>query len=150
MKKIYLANILSFNFSLSKAQSSDDSVKVIVNQLFIAMKNSDSAAVQNCFADSAILQTIIEKDGKVEIKNEAVKDFASLVKTLPANAADEQIVFDVLKVDGPLAVVWAPYQFYYKGKFSHCGIDAFQLVRINGNWKIQYLIDTRRKTGCRN
>jgi len=150
MKKIYLLTFFLSILSLGKAQSSDDSVKAVVNQLFVAMKNSDSASVQNCFADSAIMQTIIEKDGKVEIKNEAVKDFASLVKTLPANAADEQITFDVLKIDGPLAVVWAPYQFYFKGKFSHCGIDAFQLVRVNGNWKIQYLIDTRRKTGCRN
>lgn len=45
-------------------------------------------------------------------------------------------------------MVWAPYQFYYKGKFSHCGADSFQLVRINGKWKIQYLVDTRRSQGC--
>ena len=38
--------------------------------------------------------------------------------------------------------------FYYKGQFLHCGVDSWQLVRLNGVWKIQYLIDTRRKEPC--
>lgn len=148
MKKVCL--LLSFISILisGKAQSSEDSVKMVVNQLFTAMKSSDSTLLQNCFAGSAILQTIIEKDGKIEIKNEAVTEFAHVIKGLPKDAADEQITFNTVKADGSLAIVWAPYQFYFKGKFSHCGIDSFQLVRINGIWKIQYLIDTRRKTGC--
>jgi hypothetical protein len=54
----------------------------------------------------------------------------------------------MVKADGALAVAWTPYKFYYKGNFSHCGIDSYQLVRINGIWKIQYLIDTRRKANC--
>jgi hypothetical protein len=64
------------------------------------------------------------------------------------NILDERIRFDVIRIDGALAIVWALYQFYYKGKFSHCGADSFQLVRINGKWKIQYLVDTRRSRGC--
>jgi hypothetical protein len=62
--------------------------------------------------------------------------------------ADERITFETIKIDGPLAVAWTPYKFYYEGKFSHCGVNSFQLVRLNGAWKIQYLIDTRRRTGC--
>jgi len=149
MKKICLLLFFTSILILGKAQNSEDSVKMIVNQLFKAMKNSDSTLLENCFADSAVLQTIVEKDGKVEIKNEPVSEFASVIKSLPKGAADEQITFDVLKVEGTLAIVWAPYQFYFKGKFSHCGTDSFQLVRINGEWRIQYLIDTRRKAGCR-
>lgn len=61
---------------------------------------------------------------------------------------DERIQFDVVKVDGPLASVWTPYKFYFKGQFSHCGVNSFQLVRVNGEWKIQYLIDTRRRNDC--
>jgi len=63
-------------------------------------------------------------------------------------AYDERITFDLVKIDGELAMVWAPYKFYLGEKFSHCGVDAFQLVKINNNWKIQYLIDTRRRQGC--
>ena len=113
------------------------------------MKTCDPVLLKAGFADSAILQTI-EKDkaGKVLVKTDSVKEFADFLATQEKNTLDEQIVFDVVKIDGDLAVVWAPYKFYFKGKFSHCGVDAFQLVRINNVWKIQYLIDTRRRTGC--
>jgi len=131
-----------------QAQSADDSVRSAVNQLFTAMKDADSALLVSSFADSAILQTIIEKNGKVVVKTEAVGDFAAQVAKMEKNILDERIKFDVVRIDGALAMVWAPYQFYYKGEFSHCGTDSFQLMRINGKWKIQYLIDTRRTGGC--
>jgi hypothetical protein len=57
-------------------------------------------------------------------------------------------VFSTVKIDSDLAMVWAPYKFYVGEKFSHCGVDCFQLVKLNGQWKIQYLIDTRRRQGC--
>jgi hypothetical protein len=130
-------------------QTSTDSVTAIVNQLFVAMKNSDGKLLQNCFADSAILQTIVNnKEGKAIVKNESVSDFISQVNKIVKGDADERITIDFIKIDGDLAIVWTPYQFYYKGKFSHCGVNSFHLVRIANGWKIQYLIDTRRKSGC--
>ena len=131
-----------------KAQSAEDSVKATINKLFAAMKNGDSKALVECFADSAILQTVAEKNGNVSVQTEPVKDFADFVGTQKQGDADERITFDMVKTDGALAIAWTPYKFYYKDNFSHCGVDSYQLVRINGTWKIQYLIDTRRKTNC--
>lgn len=136
-------------FTGANAQSAADSVKQTINTLFEAMKNSDPVQLQSVFADSAILQSVaVNKEGKTIVENESVSDFAGTIKKLPKGDADERIVFDMVKIDGPLAMVWAPYKFYYKGNFSHCGVDSFQLIRINGVWKILYLIDTRRKKGC--
>ena len=148
MKYFCLLMCLAF-CNCIKAQSADDSVRSAVNQLFTAMKNADSALLVSSFADSAILQTLIDKNGKVEVKTEEVTDFAAQIAKMEKNILDERIQFDVIRIDGALAIVWAPYQFYYKGKFTHCGADSFQLVRINGKWKIQYLIDTRRREGCK-
>lgn len=132
------------------AQTTEDSVKATVNKLFEAMKNSDAAGITAAFADSAVLQTIARtKDDKTIIRNEQVSEFATAVAKMPKGAADERIQFETIKIDGPLASVWTPYQFYYNGQYSHCGVDSYQLVRINGQWKIQYLIDTRRKE-CKN
>ncbi|MEO5592766.1 MAG: nuclear transport factor 2 family protein [Chitinophagaceae bacterium] len=143
---IFIATILSF---ASHAQTTEDSVKAAVKLLFTGMLQSDAAKIQSAFADSAVLQTISNtKEGKLIIKNDSVKDFAEHVSKLPKDSADERIVFETIKIDGPLASVWTPYKFYYAGKFSHCGVDSYQLVRINGQWKIQYLIDTRRKQPC--
>ena len=131
------------------AQNAEDSVKSVIKQLFEGMRNSDGSAIRGAFADSAILQTISQsKEGKIVVKNENIDDFAKAIAGLKKGAADEQIVFESVKLDPPLAMVWAPYKFYFDGKFNHCGVDSFQLVWINGQWKIQYLIDTRRKQPC--
>ncbi|HEX9513610.1 MAG TPA: nuclear transport factor 2 family protein [Puia sp.] len=129
--------------------TTEDSVRAAVNELFLAMKNSDAARLRAAFTDSALLQTIvINKEGKTVARNESVEEFATSISKLPQGAADERIRFDIVKIDGPLAIVWAPYSFYFKGNFSHCGIDSFQLLRSGGIWKILYIADTRRKEPC--
>lgn len=147
--KYLLSFSLLFIIPFAKAQTAVDSVKVTIKQLFTAMLEADAAKLTDCFADSALLQTIVKsKEGVVSIRNESVADFAKTVGSIPRNMADERIVFDVVKIDADLAIVWTPYQFYRNGTFSHCGVNSFQLVRLNGRWKIQYIIDTRRKNGC--
>jgi hypothetical protein len=137
-------------YSLSlHAQSAEDSIKAAVKTLFDGMKNSDASLVSGAFSDSAVLQTITRnKEGKTVVRNEQVKDFAEFVSKQKKGAADERIHFETVKIDGPLAIAWTSYKFYYEGKFSHCGVNSFQLVRLDGQWKIQYLIDTRRREGC--
>ncbi len=131
------------------AQTTEDSVKTAVNNLFTAMKNADSTALKNVFSASAVLQTISKtREGSDIVQTEEINEFVSFVGKTNKGDADEQITFGSVHIDGALASVWTPYQFYYKGKFSHCGVNSFQLVRIKGEWKIQYIIDTRRKEGC--
>lgn len=148
--KYALAIALCAGLIQASAQSTEDSVKAAVNQLFTGMKNADPAMVQASFADSAVLQTIAKgKDDNVTVRTEAIRDFATTIGKLAKGTADEQIRYDVVRIDGDLAMVWAPYSFYYNGHLHHCGVDSFQLVRINGVWKIQYIIDTRRKEPCK-
>ena len=133
----------------TKAQTAEDSVKAVVNKMFDAMRASDAGMLQSLFGDSALLQTIARnKEGKMIIRNESIKEFANSISTAPKGSLDERISFETIKIDGPLASVWTAYSFYYNGKFSHCGVNSFQVVRINGEWKLQYIIDTRRKSGC--
>ena len=150
MKRILiLLTATIFISTIIKAQSAEDSVKAIVNQLFTSMRNIDVTKLKEAFADGAVLQTISRKqDGSFFVQDEKINDFAENIGKAKKDSLDEQIVFETIKIDGPLASVWAPYKFYYAGKFSHCGVDSFQLVRINGRWKIQFLIDTRRRQGC--
>ena len=149
MKYFFFLLTMGMCESNVEAQLVRDSVKVVVNKMFTAMKNADAALSQSCFADSMILQTIaINKEGNIIIQNENPADFINFIsKELPGNA-DERISFETIKTDGLLAMAWTPYTFYYKGQFSHCGVNSFQLVRFKGEWKIQYIIDTRNKKGC--
>ena len=131
------------------SQSAEDSVKAVINDMFTAMRNGDAGLFVSLFSESAVMQTIGRNREKMTVvRNETVASFAEFVGKLKKDSADERITFETIRIDGPMAAVWTPYEFYYNGKFSHCGVNSFQLVRFDGEWKIQYLIDTRRVIGC--
>lgn len=138
---IFLLFLSSFYFA---QKTENDAIKESVEKLFIGMKNADTIMIKSVFADNAILQTITKND---VVKTEKLENFLSSFSKLSKNDADEKIKFEAIHIDGNLASVFTPYEFYYKGKFSHCGANSFQLVKQNNVWKIQYLIDTRR-TNC--
>lgn len=147
MKHIFI--ILTFIGTAAFAQNDEPAVKQTVNRLFEGMKKSDTAMIRSTFSSSVILQTILKsKEGKTIVESEPLDSFLVAIAKPHTQVYDERIVFDVVKIDGELAIVWAPYKFYLGDKFSHCGVDAFQLVKINEEWKIQYLIDTRRRQDC--
>jgi hypothetical protein len=107
-------------------------------KMFAAMKQSDGLMLQSVFAEQVIFQTIArDNEGNTIVKSEEAAAFIEQVSKAEPNSLDEQISFDgnnewagTVKADGPLAIAWTPYRFFYKGKFSHCGVNSFQLVRI--------------------
>lgn len=60
--------------------------------------------------------------------------FARLQKGKAMNR--ERIWNAEVRVHGSIATVWAPYDLWTDGKFSHCGVDAFDLIRTDEGWKI--------------
>lgn len=145
---LIVLTMLMYGISV-KAQTAEDSVKAVINKMFVAMKEGNGANLKSTFSDSLVFQAISKnKEGQDIVKNVNPTGFINSINNAEPGTLDERITFDVVKVDGTLAIAWTPYSFYYKGAFSHCGVNSFQLVRLNGEWKIQYLIDTRRKQDC--
>ncbi|WP_449401281.1 nuclear transport factor 2 family protein [Chryseobacterium wanjuense] len=144
MNKLFAIVLLSGSFCFGQ-QTQNQEVEKPIRNLFLGMKNADPELVKSTFSETAILQTIT-KDG---VKNEEIKDFIASVSKYSKDDLDERIVIEAIHTDGNLASVFTPYSFYFKGKFSHCGANSFQLVKQNDEWKIQYLIDTRRKDNCK-
>jgi hypothetical protein len=62
---------------------------------------------------------------------------------------DERVWNEKVLVDGPLASVWMDYALFIGPRFSHCGVDAFQLAKMADGWKIIAIADTRRTEGCK-
>ncbi|WP_288243985.1 nuclear transport factor 2 family protein [uncultured Chryseobacterium sp.] len=141
MNKIFACALLLGSYCFGQNQEIEQPVR----NLFTAMKNADAELLKSVFSETAVLQTIT-KDG---VKNQDINDFINSVSKMEKNDLDERIIIEATHTDGNLASVFTPYSFYFKGKFSHCGANSFQLVKQNGEWKIQYLIDTRRKDNCK-
>ncbi|MGU3375922.1 nuclear transport factor 2 family protein [Chryseobacterium sp. M5A1_1a] len=143
MNKIVVALVLFSTFCFGQQ---DKDIEKPIRNLFLAMKNADPELMKTVFTENAVLQTIT-KDGTV--KSDDIQDFVASVSKFSKGDLEEKIVIDAVHTDGNLASVFTPYSFYLKGKFSHCGANSFQLVKQNEEWKIQYVIDTRRKENCK-
>ncbi|WNI38438.1 nuclear transport factor 2 family protein [Chryseobacterium sp. SG20098] len=143
MNKI-MAFLVLISISCLGQQNTD--IEKPIRNLFLGMKNADPELVKSAFAESAVLQTIT-KDGTV--KSDSISDFIASVSKFTKGDLDERIIVEAIHTDGNLATVFTSYSFYLKGKLSHCGANSFQLVKQNNEWKIQYIIDTRRKDNCK-
>jgi hypothetical protein len=150
MKGLVIFALFLLGFATNTfAQSDEESaIKKTINNLFTGMKTGDSTSTRTAFAPAAIMQTITNKEGKTGIRTESVNDFIKFIGTPHQEKYDERIVFTKILIDGPLASVWTDYKFYLGEKFSHCGVNSFQLVKGDKGWQIVYIIDTRRKEGC--
>ena len=148
MKNLFLFVLLLFNF-LAKAQTPNDDIKKVIQTLFIAMQQGDSSLANSYFDGSAHLQTVLfdKKTNKTKLINEPLDSFLIQVNSIKKSTikVEERITNYDIKIDDPLASVWADYEFYIDGKLSHKGVDAFQLFKSNAGWKIIQICDTRRK-----
>lgn len=148
MKTFLLFISVAYSSALFAQNAEETAVKTTVNTLFQAMQKADSTMLKPLFSPGARLQTVINKQGDVTIRDEAIAGFINSIGKAKAGTLDERLSGMDVKIDGDLATAWTPYVFYFQDKKSHCGVNAFTLVKIGGSWKIQTIIDTRRKDNC--
>lgn len=137
--------------SSSFAQDSDEiDVKKTVIKFFDAFHKQDSIAIKELVSKDLKLQSIGKsKEGFTQLRNEEFSAFLKSIVSIPKDQKFQEKLLDFkIRVDGDMANAWTPYEFWFNGKFSHCGVNSFQLVKLEGVWKIIYLIDTRRREGC--
>ncbi|MBK7596184.1 MAG: nuclear transport factor 2 family protein [Gemmatimonadetes bacterium] len=124
-----------------------DSVMAVVKGLFDGMRTRDTALMRRSFAPGTVLGGVPAAGKPAEFL--AVDAFiGSIAKAPAAMLLDERIYDPEVRIDGGLATVWTFYAFFVGDRLSHCGVDAFQLARTSGGWKIIALADTRQQTGC--
>ncbi|MEO8295704.1 MAG: nuclear transport factor 2 family protein [Gemmatimonadota bacterium] len=116
-----------------------------VQKLFDGMRARDTASISAVLDSSARLVTTYNSNGVADMDITSVPDFIRIISTAEAGQLlDERIGTPIVEIQDNLAVVWVPYRFYLGARFSHCGVDAFQLARTPSGWKIIALADTRR------
>jgi hypothetical protein len=133
-----------------QASAETQAVQQVVTAFFNGMRRGDSTAVRRTLAPGAVLHSVGGKSGQpAKLETESISGFLKAVGTPHAEIWDERVQFERVLLDASLASVWAPYEFYLGSKFSHCGYDSFQLVKLAEGWKIAHIIDTRRKEKCK-
>lgn len=149
MRRILSVGLL-LSFLISPGQSNEkEQVMKVVNNVFLAMKTSDSVLLKTSFTESPATYTVFNTPtGETRFVEGKFQKFIDAVGQPKKEVWSEPIWNEKVEIDGPLAQVWVDYAFYLDKQFLHCGVDAFHLVKMNGQWKIFHLVDTRRKASC--
>jgi putative lumazine-binding protein len=128
-----------------------ETVKILttVRKVFDAMRTRDTALLSQAFDTSARLLGINNRGATPVVTLTSAAQFGAAFSRAPAGDVWNERIFDPeVRIDGTVAQVWAYYTFHLNAKFSHCGVDAFMLLRVGTTWKITQLADSRRTEGC--
>lgn len=125
-------------------------VKATVDTFFEGFHKGDTTLMKSVMMDKIIMQTAYKnKEGKDVLVNDEPRKLVNAIANRPSDQKwDERLLDYNIQLDGNMANAWTPYEFWFNGEFSHCGVNSFQLFKEGEQWKIIYLIDTRRKSGC--
>lgn len=135
--------------SLAPTYAQESQVQAVINKMFQSMYKADTAALRTCFTPGAKFMTYsYDAKGNPRAKGEAVADFLRGVGLMGEVDMEERLTGWQCLIDDGIASVWTPYELYFENKFSHCGVNSFQLIQVQGEWKISMITDTRRKVGC--
>jgi hypothetical protein len=133
------------------AQTTEQVIIKQIEQLFDGMRESDSAKVSAVFHPDAVMLTSYQEAGGVpKMHRGDLQTFLTSIGTEHPYVWDEKIYSYDIRISDNLAQVWTEYAFWRGDKRSHCGINAFQLVRLGDGWKIVQITDTRRRRDCPN
>ena len=137
-------------FAIAQDSTEEDKVRQVVDTFFEGFHARDSVIMKSAFYDDPVVQTIAKtKEGETRLVNEELKNVLKGIVSIPQETKFKEVLHDyIIKIDGNMANAWTPYSFYMNENFSHCGVNNFQLLKQKGEWKIIYLIDTRRREGC--
>ncbi|MBL4605432.1 MAG: nuclear transport factor 2 family protein [Flavobacteriaceae bacterium] len=153
MSRIIILLLLLVSSSVVKAQQEQEdkkAIKKVIETFFDGLHKGDSTIMKKTLhAEIKIQTTSNNREGKKVLKTEdRQKLLVNIANKKPTDVYLEKLLSYDIKVDGNLASVWTPYEFYFNGNFSHCGANSFQLFNNNGNWEIIYLVDMRRRGNC--
>ncbi len=130
----------------AQAPSPDKEVVATVQRLFDAMARCDASTVRALTLPEGRLFRLIPGAGQPP-RSTSLAEFAAQFDTCPRRMLERMWAPEV-RVHKGIAAVWAPYDFWVDGAFSHCGIDSFELAHTPEGWKLTGGTYTVEREGC--
>lgn len=150
-KHILFALFYLMTIQVSTAQKSEKrAVKLTIETFFKGFHSNDTALIRSVCTAQPILQSyLVDSEGYLRVHTEQWSNFMNMLATPTKNKMEERFDIQQIAIEKTMASVWVPYTFWLNDKLYHCGTNSFQLVKEKSGWKIQYILDTRRKQGCK-
>lgn len=145
-----LLSVLTLSFApRAPAQEAERAaVLTTVQKVFDGMRTRDTLLIQQAFDSSARLLRVTG-GAAPSIRGISASRFGGIVRNAKEGDVWNERIYDPeVRVDGNIAQVWGYYTFHLNATFSHCGVDAFMLLKVGDTWKITQLTDTEHPQGC--
>ena len=130
---------VAFAAAAAFGQAADEkkAALAVVNQLFFEMASANPAGIIALHTPTSDLAAVFkQRDGKTRYESINGEKFSQMFKDRSRGVMKEEMYDPKVETHGDWAMVWGRYVFYVNDKISHCGINQFNLVRIDGTWKI--------------
>jgi hypothetical protein len=123
-------------------------VMAVVDRVFEAINTNDAEALRLLSIPEGMnISLRYQPDGSAKLRTVSNSEDA-------ANTAAEKRRFTekywnpILLIHNGIAVFWAPYSFDIDGQRSHCGVDQFDFIKVDGEWKLASSMWTVEPDGC--
>jgi Putative lumazine-binding len=132
---IAIALLVTAALSAQSANSEKDAVLKAVQTFFDTMAAKDVEGARKILQPQGRFHAMRMRDGKPDVRAFSNEEYFADLQASKQRMR-ERIWNPDVRINGLIATVWAPYDFWIDGKLSHCGIDAFDLIRTEEGWKI--------------
>jgi len=119
--------------AIAQDNAEHKAVIAVAESALAAITRGDMTAFTDLMLSEAVLFSTSTRDGvsRYRLRTRAEQ------RAAPMNSKVTERGFrPEARVNGPLAMVWYPYDLYLDGKWSHCGVDVFTLIKNDGQWRI--------------
>ncbi len=128
------------------AQTRDEKdVLAAVQKTFDGMAANDAAKILASMTADARLYGVHADGSPYALPAE---QWANRLVSLKSEFLEHFTKPPAVSIHGAIASVWGEYELLRDGKFTHCGVDSFNLLKTAEGWKVAAILDTEETTGC--
>jgi hypothetical protein len=138
------ADMASANPLAAYAPTAEQKTDVVdaMQRLFDALETGDAELLGSVLDPSVIMHSTETRDGESTFGRSTAEGLAERISSSEVPLI-ERMWDPVVAVNGAMATLWTPYDFYIGSTFSHCGVDAATFMLGDDGWKIVGLTWTR-------
>lgn len=118
-----------------------------VDTVLVAMGRRDQKAYAASLTADGMTYSQRLVDGQWQLRRRSNKEDIDLLNEETEPLLETYWQPTVL-IRGPIAVVWAPYEFRKGGVVTHCGVDVFDMLKIDGQWAMGNAMWTVEPEAC--
>ena len=130
-----------FAFEATATERAD--IVSALQTLFDALETGDAELLRDVMDPDIVMHSSgTNAAGETSVSSSTLERLAARIEASEVPLI-ERMWDPLVSVNGSMAMIWAPYDFYSGAEFSHCGVDTATLMNTEEGWKMISLAWTR-------